>query len=156
MSLQAHRSLERCANRLVAPSQNPILTGREPDASDAQRALSAERSAELSEKVNQVRCPQTPQHDCRTSECSLYTGSETSCAATTFFFQSAADCELTGSSTSYLQFILRRTNALLSKHLPPKVGLSPSLYRACAPPWPLLKKFDSLENVEPYVDLAGP
>jgi hypothetical protein len=43
---------------LLPPSQNPILTGREPDASDAQRALSAERSAELSEKVNQVRCPE--------------------------------------------------------------------------------------------------
>lgn len=34
--------------------QNPILTGREPDATDEARALSIERSAELSEKVNQV------------------------------------------------------------------------------------------------------
>eukprot|EP00898_Chlorokybus_atmophyticus_P001537 jgi/Chlat1/2384/Chrsp17S02818 len=49
----------------------PILNGREPDASEAERHLGAERSAELSEQVN--------------------------------------------------QFILRRTNALLSAHLPPKV-----------------------------------
>lgn len=34
--------------------QNPILTGREPDATDDARALSIERSAELSERVNQV------------------------------------------------------------------------------------------------------
>lgn len=34
--------------------QNPILTGREPDATDEARAVSIERSAELSEKVNQV------------------------------------------------------------------------------------------------------
>ncbi|KAJ7514819.1 hypothetical protein O6H91_23G060700 [Diphasiastrum complanatum] len=51
--------------------EHPILYGREPDASDEERALGAERSAELSEKVN--------------------------------------------------QFILRRTNALLSNHLPPKI-----------------------------------
>ncbi|KAG0596659.1 hypothetical protein M758_UG273900 [Ceratodon purpureus] len=51
--------------------ENPILTGREPDATDEARSLSIERSAELSEKVN--------------------------------------------------QFILRRTNALLSNHLPPKI-----------------------------------
>ncbi|KAL2620529.1 hypothetical protein R1flu_000734 [Riccia fluitans] len=49
----------------------PILNGREPDASEEARALSAERSSELSETVN--------------------------------------------------QFILRRTNALLSNHLPPKI-----------------------------------
>ncbi|KAH7517973.1 hypothetical protein FEM48_Zijuj09G0121200 [Ziziphus jujuba var. spinosa] len=49
----------------------PIICGREPTASDEQRKLSVERSAELSGKVN--------------------------------------------------QFILRRTNALLSNHLPPKV-----------------------------------
>ncbi|KAL3681387.1 hypothetical protein R1sor_024343 [Riccia sorocarpa] len=49
----------------------PVLNGREPDASEEARALSAERSSELSETVN--------------------------------------------------QFILRRTNALLSNHLPPKI-----------------------------------
>ncbi|GJP32970.1 hypothetical protein CLOM_g17541 [Closterium sp. NIES-68] len=51
--------------------QAPILAGREPQASEEERALGNERSAELSEKVN--------------------------------------------------QFILRRTNALLSNHLPPKI-----------------------------------
>lgn len=49
----------------------PILNGREPTASKDERAKGAERSAELSDKVN--------------------------------------------------QFILRRTNALLSNHLPPKI-----------------------------------
>eukprot|EP01018_Ginkgo_biloba_P036784 Gb_13099 [translate_table: standard] len=49
----------------------PLLKGREPTASEVERKLGAERSAELSEKVN--------------------------------------------------QFILRRTNALLSNHLPPKI-----------------------------------
>jgi len=49
----------------------PILRGREPTASDEQRMLGTDRSAKLSEKVN--------------------------------------------------QFILRRTNALLSNHLPPKI-----------------------------------
>lgn len=34
--------------------QHPILNGREPDASDDARTLSVERSAELSDKVNQV------------------------------------------------------------------------------------------------------
>ncbi|XP_024532859.1 protein CHROMATIN REMODELING 25 [Selaginella moellendorffii] len=51
--------------------QNPILRGREPEATEDARKLGLERSAELSEKVN--------------------------------------------------QFILRRTNALLSNHLPPKI-----------------------------------
>ncbi|CAM6077058.1 unnamed protein product [Sphagnum tenellum] len=51
--------------------ENPILNGREPDATDDARALGIERSGELSHKVN--------------------------------------------------QFILRRTNALLSNHLPPKI-----------------------------------
>ncbi len=50
---------------------NPILTGREPGASEKERALAAERSAALSVMVN--------------------------------------------------RFVLRRTNALLSAHLPPKV-----------------------------------
>lgn len=50
--------------------ERPILASREPDASDAQVALGAERNAELSSIVN--------------------------------------------------EFILRRTNALLSAHLPPK------------------------------------
>ncbi|CAI5958852.1 unnamed protein product, partial [Closterium sp. NIES-65] len=68
-------------------AQAPILAGREPHASEEERALGAERSAELSDRVN--------------------------------------------------QFILRRTNALLSNHLPPKVcssvlppplGLSPTLH----------------------------
>ena len=49
----------------------PVLAGREPDASDSEAALGAERSAQLSEIVN--------------------------------------------------EFILRRTNSLLSAHLPPKV-----------------------------------
>ncbi|KAM1382281.1 hypothetical protein ACFX2F_034762 [Malus domestica] len=49
----------------------PIICGREPNASEEERKLSVERSAELSGKVN--------------------------------------------------QFILRRTNALLSNHLPPKI-----------------------------------
>ncbi|KAH9313819.1 hypothetical protein KI387_022446, partial [Taxus chinensis] len=49
----------------------PIIRGREPTASEEERILGTERSAELSEKVN--------------------------------------------------QFILRRTNALLSNHLPPKI-----------------------------------
>lgn len=49
----------------------PILRGREPTASDEERMLGTDRSAKLSEKVN--------------------------------------------------QFILRRTNALLSNHLPPKI-----------------------------------
>jgi DNA repair and recombination RAD54-like protein len=34
--------------------QNPILNGREPDATDDARALGIERSGELSHKVNQV------------------------------------------------------------------------------------------------------
>ncbi|CAI7789599.1 unnamed protein product [Closterium sp. NIES-54] len=51
--------------------QAPILAGREPQASEEERALGAQRSAELSDRVN--------------------------------------------------QFILRRTNALLSNHLPPKI-----------------------------------
>ncbi|CAI5484086.1 unnamed protein product [Closterium sp. Yama58-4] len=51
--------------------QAPILAGREPHASEEERALGAQRSAELSDRVN--------------------------------------------------QFILRRTNALLSNHLPPKI-----------------------------------
>jgi SNF2 family DNA or RNA helicase len=51
--------------------QNPILVGREPDASEAEQALGEARSGELSDLVN--------------------------------------------------EFILRRTNSLLSKHLPPKL-----------------------------------
>jgi DNA repair and recombination RAD54-like protein len=51
--------------------ESPILAGREPDASDAEATLGAERSSQLSEIVN--------------------------------------------------EFILRRTNSLLSAHLPPKV-----------------------------------
>ncbi|KAI3915901.1 hypothetical protein MKW98_004342 [Papaver atlanticum] len=51
--------------------ESPIISGREPTATEEERNLSVERSAELSTKVN--------------------------------------------------QFILRRTNALLSNHLPPKI-----------------------------------
>jgi DNA repair and recombination RAD54-like protein len=51
--------------------ESPILAGREPDASDAEATLGAERSSQLSEIVN--------------------------------------------------EFILRRTNSILSAHLPPKV-----------------------------------
>lgn len=35
----------------------PIICGREPNASEEERKLSVERSAELSGKVNQVRFP---------------------------------------------------------------------------------------------------
>ena len=77
--LQEFYSMVNFANPgvLGTPSQfrrhyeSPILAGREPDASDAEATLGAERSSQLSDIVN--------------------------------------------------EFILRRTNSLLSAHLPPKV-----------------------------------
>lgn len=100
----------------------PIICGREPTASTEEKKLGSERSAELSAKVNQASL------SCWRSlpvllACYAIYSIKGICY---IFILFCASWRLIWSWWFLydIQFILRRTNALLSNHLPPKVCLS--------------------------------
>lgn len=139
----------------IQTMKTPIICGREPTSSEEEKKLAAERSSELSAKVNQVILV----HYCYLwQECNFRKFFEDllavllvwallfSCslpvkyvtlwlmATIVFFFffeelynsfsNNSFQCFLVFHNSlidTWLQFILRRTNALLSNHLPPKV-----------------------------------
>lgn len=112
----------------------PIICGREPTSSAEEKKLGSERSAELSAKVNQAslfllkKFVHTPHYNfflrLYVLNIMLYCSFIFFRCISFYCFWASWVLITFWWSLTDIQFILRRTNALLSNHLPPKVCLS--------------------------------